>query len=290
MGVVHLLAPHRVGKFLAELTHIHFHGNAEEVLALQRLVVERYQPAGDIWREPLRDCVRTALAAFGTMLEGEKDDSPYGRFHRPSFSAATVRDLFVLAWRCGLTSEAEQTARLVTNEAAVIKPQRELAEALPAMHQEDGLRGAPAYAALWRHATDRLLARSETPPAAPQDWHIETNAGCGCAYCKDLRAFCRDPGATTIRFPMREELRNHLQGVIGRAALDIDTKTEKKGRPYTLVCTKNRASYRRRLAEYAEDVDRMDGLAKAAADGASAAETARLRQAVAAGRAHRVES
>ncbi len=88
---------------------------------------------------------------------------------------------------------------------------------------------------------------------------------------------------------MREELRNHLQGVIGRAALDIDTKTEKKGRPYTLVCTKNRASYRRRLAEYAEDVDRMDGLAKAA-DGASAAETARLRQAVAAGRAHRVES
>ena len=189
-----------------------------------------------------------------------------------------------------MTSEAEQTARLVTNEAAVIKPQRELAEALPAMHQEDGLRGAPAYAALWRHATDRLLARSETPPAAPQDWHIETNAGCGCAYCKDLRAFCRDPEATTIRFPMREELRNHLQGVIGRAALDIDTKTEKKGRPYTLVCTKNRASYRRRLAEYAEDVDRMDGLAKAAADGASAAETARLRQAVAAGRAHRVES
>ena len=147
------------------LRHIHFHGNAEEVLALQRLVVERYQPAGDIWREPLRDCVRTALAAFGTMLDGEKDDSPYGRFHRPSFSAATIRDLFVLAWRCGLTSEAEQTARLVTNEAAVIKPQRELAEALPAMHQEDGLRGAPAYAALWRHATDRLLPCG-TPPAA----------------------------------------------------------------------------------------------------------------------------
>ena len=69
--------------------------------------------------------------------------------------------------------------------------------------------------------------------------------------------------------------------MIRSANLDIDTKTEEKGRPYTLVCTKNRASYRRRLVEYAEDVDRMDGLAKAAADGASATETARLRQAIA---------
>ena len=89
---------------------------------------------------------------------------------------------------------------------------------------------------------------------------------------------------------MREDLRSHLESEIRRAVLDIDTKTEKKGRPYTLVCTKNRASYRRRLAEYAEDVDRMDGLAQAVAGSASAAETARLRQAVAAGRAPRVES
>ena len=89
---------------------------------------------------------------------------------------------------------------------------------------------------------------------------------------------------------MCEELRNHLEGAIRMADLDLDTKTEKKGRPYTLVCTKNRASYKRRLAEYAEDVERMDGLAKAAADGASATETARLRRAVAAGRAHSVAS
>ena len=305
MGVSHLIPPDAVGKFLAELTQTHFAEKSEEVLALLRLALERYQPAGDIWREPLQDCVRSALAAFGTKLrDAESDDfyyRSYGDHGRRVFGAAAIRDLFLLAWRCGslargtsaedsLTSEAEQAARLVANRPAVVEPQRELAEALPALYQEDGLPDAPAYGVLWRHATERLLARSETPPVAPRDWRIKTNTGCDCAHCADLRAFCRDPDATATRFSMREDLRSHLESEIRRAVLDIDTKTEKKGRPYTLVCTKNRASYRRRLAEYAEDVDRMDGLAQAVAGSASAAETARLRQAVAAGRAPRVES
>ena len=305
MGVSHLIPPDAVGKFLAELTQTHFAEKSEEVLALLRLALERYQPAGDIWREPLQDCVRSALAAFGTKLrDAESGDSyyrSYGDYDRRVFGAAAIRDLFLLAWRCGslargtsaedsLTGEAEQAARLVANRTAVVEPQRELAEALPALYQEDGLPDAPAYGVLWRHATERLLARSETPPVAPRDWRIKTNTGCDCAHCADLRAFCRDPDATATRFSMREDLRSHLESEIRRAVLDIDTKTEKKGRPYTLVCTKNRASYRRRLAEYAEDVDRMDGLAQAVAGSASAAETARLRQAVAAGRAPRVES
>ena len=256
MGVSHLIPPDAVGKFLAELTQTHFAEKSEEVLALLRLALERYQSAGDIWREPLQDCVRSALAAFGTKLrDAESDDfyyRSYGDYGRRVFGAAAIRDLFLLAWRCGslargtsaedsLTSEAEQAARLVANRTAVVEPQRELAEALPALYQEDGLSDAPAYGVLWRHATERLLARSETPPVAPRDWRIKTNTGCDCAHCADLRAFCRDPDATATRFSMREDLRSHLESEIRRAVLDIDTKTEKKGRPYTLVCTKNRA-------------------------------------------------
>ena len=284
MGVLHLIRPDQVSKFLAKLTKTHFVEKSEYVLALLRRVLERYQPAG-VWREPLRECARSAFAAFGTLpLDAKRGDISYMRYQRPDFSAAAIRDLFVIGWRCGLTSEAEQAAGLVIEREALIEPERTLAEILPALHQEDGLPAAPAYAVLWRHATERLLARSETPPAAPQDWRIKTRAGCSCANCKDLRAFCRDPVATTARFAMREDLRAHLESVIRSADLDIDMKTEKKGRPYTLVCTKNRASYRRRLAEYAEDVDLMDGLAKAAADAASAFEIDLLHQAVAAGR------
>lgn len=284
MGVLHLIRPDQVSKFLAKLTKTHFVEKSEHVLALLRRVLERYQPAG-VWREPLRECARSAFAAFGTLpLDAKRGDISYMRYQRPDFSAAAIRDLFVIGWRCGLTSEAEQAAGLVIEREALIEPERTLAEILPALHQEDGLPAAPAYAVLWRHATERLLARSETPPAAPQDWRIKTRAGCSCANCKDLRSFCRDPVATTARFAMREGLRAHLEDVVRRADLDIDMKTEKKGRPYTLVCTKNRASYRRRLAEYAEDVDLMDGLAKAVADAASAFEIDLLHQAVAAGR------
>ena len=72
MGVLHLIAPDEVGKFLAKLTQTRFVERAEDVLALLRLVLKRYQPAGDVWREPLRDCVRAALAAFGTTLDPEE--------------------------------------------------------------------------------------------------------------------------------------------------------------------------------------------------------------------------
>ena len=285
MGVLHLIPPDKVGKFLAKLTKTHFVEKSEHVLALLRRVLERYQPAGDIWRKPLRECARAAFAAFATMpVDAKRGGLSYRRYLQPDFSTAAIRDLFILGWRCGLTSEAEQAAGLVIEREALIEPERILAEALPALHQEDALPAAPAYAVLWRHATERLLARSETPPTEPQDWRIKTRAGCSCANCKDLRSFCRDPAATTARFAMREDLRAHLESVIRNADLDIDMKTDKKGRPYTLVCTKNRASYRRRLAEYAEDMDLMDGLAKAAADDASAVETDLLRQAVAAGR------
>ena len=62
-------------------------------------------------------------------------------------------------------------------------------------------------------------------------------------------------------------------------------ETERRGRPYTLVCTKNRASHERRLAEYADDVAAMQSLLQSKPGGEwaapCAAPTARLHQAVA---------
>ena len=62
--------------------------------------------------------------------------------------------------------------------------------------------------------------------------------------------------------------------------------TERRGRPYTLVCTKNRASYRRRLDEYAEDVTVMRTLIRSAPGGEQSAicapSLARLNAAIAA--------
>jgi hypothetical protein len=60
-----------------------------------------------------------------------------------------------------------------------------------------------------------------------------------------------------LRLPLRKELRRHLHGIIDGNGLDLLHETERKGRPYTLVCTKTRAGHQRRLAQYAEDITHM---------------------------------
>ena len=72
---------------------------------------------------------------------------------------------------------------------------------------------------------------------------------------------------------------------VGRPG-DLTHVTERRGRPFTLVCTKTRASHERRLAEYAEDVSNIRALVESAPGGKRSVECAaaleRLHGAVAA--------
>ena len=138
---------------------------------------------------------------------------------------------------------------------------------------------------MWRHAVAFLLLRSATAPEAPGDWTIAAPTGCHCEHCAKLRAFCRNPVARTERFKLRKDLRKHLHRIIDGDHLDMSHVTQRRGRPYTLVCTKNRASYRRRLSEYGKDVSWMRSLIRSAPCGewteVCAADLERLRDAVA---------
>ena len=197
-----------------------------------------------------------------------------------------VRDLFARAWRWRLTTEAETAAGAIAGQPQFATPDRTLPAALRELHGEEGLADTAAFATLWRHATGSLLKRSAIPPKEPRHCKFAADIDCKCDRCDDLRAFCKDPAAKTARFPLRKDLRAHLHQVIARHRLDIDHETERRGRPYTLVCTKNRESHRRRLAEYSKDVSWMRRLIRSAPGGAQAAqcapEVARLQEAVAA--------
>ncbi|MDE2762926.1 MAG: 2OG-Fe(II) oxygenase [Gemmatimonadota bacterium] len=111
-------------------------------------------------------------------------------------------------------------------------------------------------------AADFLLERSSAVPVEPADWIVPAAAdiSCDCELCARLRAFCGDPVERVERFRVRKDLRRHLHQVIDRHRLDMHHVTERSGRPYTLVCTKNRAGHERRLEEYAEDLRRMSSL------------------------------
>ena len=185
-----------------------------------------------------------------------------------------------------MAAEAETAARAVAGDPQIVRPDRALPAALGELSGEEGLASGAAFATLWRHATGFLLARSAEPPGEPGDWTIAADVACTCEHCRKLRAFCRDPDAKVARFPLRKELRAHLHQIIDRHRLDLDHVTERRGRPYTLVCTKNRASHKRRLAEYAKDVAAMRTLIRSAPAGEQSAvcapDLARLHAAVAA--------
>ena len=225
------------------------------------------------------------LLAVLDPARGPEDLSLFDR--REPISASGVRDLFAVAWRCGASTAADRAAVLVVEHPRAVTPERAIPVVLNGLRHEDGLAETGSYAALWRHAAESLLGRSATSPAPPADWTIPADIDCPCELCDKLRTFCADPVAQVERFPVRAELRRHLHGTIDEHRLDMFHETERRGRPYTLVCTKNHASHKRRLAQYAEDVSCMSSLLTSMPGGrwanTSASHAARLRTATSVG-------
>jgi hypothetical protein len=52
-----------------------------------------------------------------------------------------------------------------------------------------------------------------------------------------------------------EAERRHVEDSIRQARADLDTTTDRRGRPYSLVCTKNQASYERRAKQCRQDLE-----------------------------------
>ena len=236
------------------------------------------EPATDAaWQRVLHASVAAALSGLGAALQtesetrrGEDDQWPgtwprsrarFGRAPRDEWiDHAAVRGLLVLANRHGLDDEAAAAADVIGDHPDIVTPDRMLPAALELMHKQDALASTAAYGVLWRRAAGFLLERSSSVPVEPTDWTIAANISCECELCVRLRAFCDDPVKRVEHFKVRKDLRRHLHQVIDRERLDMYHRTRRQGSPYTLVCTKNRASHKRRLKEYAEDLRYMGKL------------------------------
>ena len=117
---------------------------------------------------------------------------------------------------------------------------------------------------LWKHAADRLLGRSEFPPEPPGDWTTPCNIECNSDHCRELKRFCANPVEREYLFKAVQATRSYLEQIISRNKLSIDCTTLKRGSPHTLICTKNRKWFDRRLEEYAEDIIELRKLIQAA--------------------------
>jgi hypothetical protein len=57
-----------------------------------------------------------------------------------------------------------------------------------------------------------------------------------------------------------ESQRSHIEATIQQARCDLDVTTDRRGRPYSLVCTKNQASYERRMKQRKKDLSDLKRL------------------------------
>jgi hypothetical protein len=100
---------------------------------------------------------------------------------------------------------------------------------------------------------ERLEALTAREPQEPADFRREASLTCKCADCAELKQFLKDPRESVHRFRVNESRRQHLEHEVRRHKCDLDLTTERRGSPYTLVCTKNKASYHASVKKYHED-------------------------------------
>jgi hypothetical protein len=106
----------------------------------------------------------------------------------------------------------------------------------------------------------QLESAIASPPAAPADWGRPAEVACTCQYCARLNAFLADPASEVGRIAAREDMRQHLIGMIDRHVCDVTYTLERKGSPYSLVLTKTTGSYKRATRRYEANRQLLKGL------------------------------
>jgi hypothetical protein len=111
----------------------------------------------------------------------------------------------------------------------------------------------PALTKWWDSVREQLEALTAREPQEPADFCRAAPITCNCSDCTELKQFLRDPNESVHRFRAAEARRKHLKHEIRNHQCDLDLKTERRGSPHTLVCTKNKASYHASVQKYHED-------------------------------------
>jgi hypothetical protein len=114
---------------------------------------------------------------------------------------------------------------------------------------------------LWLEAcSEQLEALTAQEPKPPADFRRDAPVVCNCADCDELRRFLQDPQQEVHHFKASQNRRGHLEDQIRGGRCDLDLETDQRGRPYTLVCTKNQASHRARLLKFKQDQEHLAAL------------------------------
>jgi len=91
-----------------------------------------------------------------------------------------------------------------------------------------------------RHELEKRTAQA---PQKSTDYRRADKLSCTCVDCGVLSTFLANPDQKQGRFPLAKKRRQHQHQIIDRNRCDLTHVTERRGSPFTLVCTKTTASY-----------------------------------------------
>ncbi|MDD5033882.1 MAG: 2OG-Fe(II) oxygenase [Methylococcaceae bacterium] len=121
-------------------------------------------------------------------------------------------------------------------------------------------RSAKAVERLFSACLEHLRARIAEPLEPPSDWKRASTLACQCRYCAELSRFLADPASKTWPFQAAAAERSHVEHSVRQNGCDLTLTTQTRGRPYTLICTKNQASHERRVSQRKKDLQDLAAL------------------------------
>jgi hypothetical protein len=249
LGALALFPPKRAAEMIEAIAVSHASSALAPCCALLRAAI-----TGPFAAEP--GPLAAAASRLVASLPGDPKLAPvdeWGRRRRINAGSGVVADLVRTAEAidAGL---AKQLARHVLAWPATYNLDRTLVPAVKRL-VEDGVRkSGPAMKGLHAACLAHLEARVAQPLEAPQDWTRENHMRCKCEHCSALGRFLESASAETWTLKAAEQVRGHAEREIKAARSDLDVRTDRQGRPYSLICRKNRASYERRVAERRQDL------------------------------------
>jgi hypothetical protein len=246
-----LLAPSRVGSLLLGVVR----GNADLHIGGCADLLAR--AAGfSAWRGQLQ---RAAMALLDAMPgDPSRPQAQADAWRRERADAAVIHDTLRALTLAGHEDLAALAGQAVTHWLAWAKTYGLDTVIVPALRQlaeQPALMDRPASQRLRAAALAHLQARVSLDLAPPADWRRDVRMNCRCEHCQSLARFLRSADQEVWRFKAREADRRHVEDSIRQGHLDIDCTTERKGSPHVLVCSKNQASYERRVAQRRADLD-----------------------------------
>lgn len=251
LAAARLLPPQRAAELIAQIVA----ANAPQTIGACADLLARAAAAPD---GPGAWDLRPAATALVSALPGDPARKPtttmWWRTAAPD--AAVVVDTLTALGRIA-PALADAAADYMLAWPTTYDADAVLVPALLRLHEQPATRDLPAVRHLRDVCLEGLRTRIALPLEPPRDWTRASALTCHCPLCSELSAFLADPSRRIWTIKTAEANRNHLQASITSNGCDLDVTTDRHGRPYALVCTKNQASYDRRATQRTADLDHL---------------------------------